>query len=153
MLQRSLLRLPRLDKNYDEVKYLSRRLAPMPQEHFMKARNKAHQNRFRDVGDSFNRVWVSLGGEMRRRRVGRSRDRLDQRYFWRPVPHATQALYLNRYRKKNHSNVRQIPNRLHVTSLDIGAATTGPEFERAGCRRFGGISAAPLPRDWEYRVF
>lgn len=158
MLRSSVIRLPQRWRMKDETKYRGRRLLSMPQKPlFRDARDPKgsdYTGRFKDVGPDFARVWVSLGGKMRRRRTGRDKDYNDKRYYWRPLPVATQRLYMSRFRQIDHSNAHAIPYRLHKTTYEIAKKFVGIENERAGPRvLYGARYAFPAKRDWEFRVF
>lgn len=153
MLQRSLRLFPRFDKNYDEVKYAGRRLQLFPTKNPLTCRHEHYQDRFREVGPDFSRVWLSLGNKMRRRRVGRDRDFNDKRYYWRPIPAGIQRLYTKQFRRVNHSNRGALPPRLFPTAAEIGTINLSPLSEGKMEKRYGAEFAAPVPFDWEYRVY
>lgn len=153
MFRATVKNMAKMHKRYEETTYKGRRLAAQPQPYFMQARRGNFQSRIRDVGPEFHRVWVTLGGQMRRRRAGRQRDQLDERYYFRPVHHATQALYLNRFRWRAHDQTRMMPARLHALPTDIGHASSGIEWRNNRHAKYGARVAAALPHDWEFRVF
>jgi hypothetical protein len=155
MLRRTLQAFPRFDKNYDEVKYVGRRLMPLPQYHaLVGVRLPEIACKFKDVGPDYDRVWVSLGGQMRRRRVGRSTDRKDFRYYWRPLPKGIQRLYTNPARRAMNRLGTDVVPRLHAKANEQGVAYSGRQLEHRGTKQlFGARHAALLPMDWEYRVF
>lgn len=137
----------------EEITRKARRVVLRPQEQFAQGRERVWQLRFKEMGPPFSRVWVALGGKMRRRRVGRQIDVKDMRYYWRPIEPQYQRLYMSRLRKKDHSNPNVEPLRLRATNTDIGGATSSIEWERAGLRRYGAGGAPPKRPDFEFRVF
>lgn len=153
MLRRTLNLWPRMDKNYDEVKYTSRRLQLYPSRDPFVCRNPNYIDRFLEVGPESSRVWLSLGTHMRRRRVARNRDWLDNRFYWRPIPKENQKTYLKLFRRINHSNKMAPVKPLFPTAAEIGSKTTGAFWDGNCKEKYGAEFAAPLPFDWEYRVY
>jgi hypothetical protein len=155
MLRRTLAAFPRYDKDYTEVKYLGRRLLPMPLfPTLLNVRDSEISARFKDIGPDYDRVWVSLGANMRSKRVGRSTDRKDLRYYWRPLNHSYQRKYTAPARRQRAKLPSDIVPRLHPKANEQGLARNMREFEHKGIREmYGAKHAAPLPMDWEYRVF
>jgi hypothetical protein len=154
MLRRSAINFPRRDKNYDEIKYVGRRLKLFPTENPFLARQENFVDRFKEVGPDFSRVWLSLGPQYRRRRVGRDRDFLDKRYYWRPIPRGIQNLYWKELRRvTGHYHNHAAPLRLFAPNSEIG--TRGMQGKNEGnlYERYGGEYAAEVPFDWEYRVY
>lgn len=132
---------------------MARRVQLKPQEYFAQHRMQVWQLRFKEMGPPFSRVWVALGGKMRRRRIGRQIDVKDMRYYWRPIEPQYQRLYMSRLRRKDHSNRHAAPLRLRSTKADLGQATVGKEWEYANHRKYGAMLAPPKRRDFEFRVF
>ena len=157
MLRRCLRMLPRLDKDYDEVKYRQRVLGPKPEMKLDWFRDKRFQDKFREFGPEWARIWVHLPGRVRRRRAGRPKDFNDSRYYWQPLRKDSMKLYLSRFRETyQFTNRHYKPPRLHRTNEEIAALRSGPEFEKSGWRKRYGVGdpVAPAPRrDWEYRVY
>lgn len=156
MLRRTLNCFPRFDKNYTEVQHVGRRLLPFPFYPTMIAvRDPQITSRFKDVGPDHDRVFISLGPQMRRRRIGRSTDRKDLRYYWRPVPRGYQRMYLKPARRTRPLIEAEFAPRLHPKPNEQGLTLQqGNRIKAAGLDRiYGGMHAAPLPMDWEYRVY
>lgn len=154
MLRKTLQLCPRYDKDFTEVKYLGRRLAaPAFYPSLINVRLPEIENRFKDLGPDFDRVWVSLGNQARRRRIGRNSDRKDLRYHWRPIPAGIQRLYTNPARRAMSRIGSNVAPRLHPKANEQGIATCKPTYDRSGLQyKYGAKHAAPLPMDWEYRV-
>lgn len=153
MLRKTLNLCPRMDKNYDEVKHVGRRMQLYPSRDPFVCRSPNYVDRFREVGPATSRVWLSLGNQMRRRRVGRDRDWLDKRFYWRPIPRQTQNTYLRLFRRINHSWRGAPVRRLFPNAFEIGSRTVGPMFDGDIKNKYGAEFAAPMPFDWEYRVY
>jgi hypothetical protein len=156
MLRRSVVAFPRYDKDYDEVKYLQRRVLPMPKwQTMLNVRTPDMVLKFKDVGPDTDRVWISLGEKMRHRRVGRDTDRKDLRYYWRPLPSGIQQLYTNPARRARSRIEGDTAPRLHPKANEQGLAfEQGNRNKYAGLdKKYGALHAAPLPMDWEYRVY
>eukprot|EP00796_Vickermania_ingenoplastis_P012453 gene12453-8541_t len=151
MLRRTYFCLPKAGS--EEIVRCARRVQLMPQTHYAQNRMQGWHLRFKEMGTPFSRVWVALGGKMRRRRIGRQIDVKDQRYYWRPIEPGYQRLYMSRLRQHDHSNNRRPPMRLRATNIDIGSTTSSPEWERAGLRKYGQQVAPPKKLDFEFRVF
>ncbi|EPY43383.1 hypothetical protein AGDE_00538 [Angomonas deanei] len=111
------------------------------------------QLRFKEMGPQYSKVWVALGGKMRRRRIGRQIDVKDNRYYWRPIEPQYQRLYMSKLRAKDHSNPHVAPMRLRPTNGDIGHVGSLKEWERADNRKYGAQLAPPKKFDFEFRVF
>ncbi|CBZ26757.1 conserved hypothetical protein [Leishmania mexicana MHOM/GT/2001/U1103] len=137
----------------EEITRQARRVVLKPQEYFAQHRMQVWQMRFKEMGPPFSRVWVALGGKMRRRRIGRQIDVKDMRYYWRPIEPQYQRLYMSRLRMKDRSNKRVQPMRLRATNIDIGHASSLKEWERSSDRKYGAALAPPKKRDFEFRVF
>ena len=156
MLRRTLRAFPRYDKDYDEVKYVNRRVLPTPKwATMLNVRMPETVQRFKDVGPDYDRVWISLGDKLRHRRVGRNTDRKDKRYYWRPLPRGIQQIYTNPARRAfSRMETDHVP-RLHPHANEQGLAfAEGNRNRYAGLdKKYGAIHAAPLPQDWEYRVY
>lgn len=148
-LSRPLLAKP----GCEEITRKARRIQAKPQEHYAQHRMQVWQMRFKEMGPPFSRVWVALGGKMRRRRIGRQIDVKDQRYYWRPIEPQYQRLYMSRLRQHDRSNNRRPPLRLRATNSDIGNALAGKEWARAYNRLYGASLAPPKRLDHEFRVF
>jgi hypothetical protein len=153
MLRRTLRLNPRFDKNYDEVKYRGRREKLWPTDNPYKNRQEIFLDRFKVVGPETSPVWLSLGKQFRRRRVGRDRDWLDKRYYWRPIPHGIQNLYETELKRSGHCNKWAKPMTLFPTNREIGLQTSTPVFEKNIEKKYGAEWAAEVPFDWEYRVY
>jgi hypothetical protein len=153
MLRATALRLPKA--GYDEITHKARRVCLRPQMHTTRAdkRLRVYQLRFKEVGPAFSKVWLSLGGKMRRRRIGRTRDFKDLRYYWRPIEPQYQRLYQSRLRKADHSNPLAGPLPMRATNFEVGLTTSRPEFQKAFFRKYGSSAAPPRPLDFEFRVF
>lgn len=137
----------------EEITRKARRVVLKPQEAFAQHRMQVWQMRFKEMGPPFSRVWVALGGKMRRRRIGRQIDVKDLRYYWRPIEPQYQRLYMSRLRSKDHSNPRTEPLRLRASNTNIGTASSSAEWERASHRKYGANLAPPKKHDFEFRVF
>lgn len=138
----------------EEITRKARRLQLLPQPHFACNRMHSWQLRFKEMGPAYSRVWVALGGKMRRRRIGRHIDVKDLRYYWRPIEPQYQRLYMSRLREHDHSNKNTQPMRLRAKNTELGHPSSLPEWERAGMlRRYGGRFAPPKKMDFEFRVF
>lgn len=137
----------------EEITRKARRVILKPQEHYALNRMQVWQMRFKEMGPDFSRVWVALGGKMRRRRIGRQIDVKDQRYYWRPIEPQYQRLYMSRLRVHDHSNKNVPPMRLRAPNTDIGKATSTIEWERSMNAKYGGRVAPPRKLDFEFRVF
>lgn len=137
----------------EEITRKARRIQLKPQEYVAQNRMHVWQLRFKEMGPAFSRVWVALGGKMRRRRIGRQVDIKDLRYYWRPIEPQYQRLYMSRLRQRDHSNTRAPPMRLRASNTDIGHAMSGREWERADNRKYGTRLAPPRRQDFEFRVF
>ncbi|KAG8346132.1 hypothetical protein ERJ75_000677100 [Trypanosoma vivax] len=151
MLRCSRLCLPKA--GCEEITRKARRVQLKPSEYIAQHRMQVWQLRFKEMGPPFSRVWVALGGKMRRRRIGRQVDVKDMRYYWRPIEPQYQRLYMSRLRLRDHSNNRKQPMRLRPTNVDIGSITSSVEWERAANRKYGPRMAPPKRHDFEYRVF
>lgn len=151
MFSRSLRLFPKAGS--EEITRKARRVQLLPQEHFAIQRMKPWQLRFKEMGPAYSRVWVALGGKMKRRRIGRQVDIKDLRYYWRPIEPQYQRLYMSRLRLHDHSNRHVQPMRLRASNTDIGNGFSGVEWERASNRRYGGQQAPPKRMDFEFRVF
>lgn len=138
----------------EEITRKARRVQLLPQPYYAVDRMQPWQLRFKEMGSAYSRVWVALGGKMRRRRIGRQIDVKDLRYYWRPIEPQYQRLYMSKLRKHDHSNKHVQPMRLRASNTDIGHPSSLPEWEQAAIRRrYGGRSAPPQRMDFEYRVF
>ncbi|EAN94629.1 hypothetical protein C3747_359g15 [Trypanosoma cruzi] len=137
----------------EEITRKARRVQLRPMEYMAQHRMQAWQLRFKEMGPPFSRVWVALGGKMRRRRIGRHVDVKDLRYYWRPIEPQYQRLYMSRLRAHDHSNKRRQPMRLRATNYEIGRVTSSIEWERASNRKYGARLAPPKRLDFEFRVF
>lgn len=154
MFRRSFIAFPRRDKNYDELKYVGRRLKLFPSENPFLARQAIFVDRFKETGPEFSRVWLSLGKQYRRRRTGRDRDWLDKRYYWRPIPRGIQNLYWKELRRvTGHCNKYSAPLALFAPNAEIGLRSMSPVNEGKIDRMYGAEFAAEVPFDWEYRVY
>ncbi|ESL10747.1 hypothetical protein TRSC58_01514 [Trypanosoma rangeli SC58] len=136
----------------EEITRKARRVQLRPMEYLAQHRMQVWQMRFKEMGPPFSRVWVALGGKMRRRRIGRQVDVKDLRYYWRPIEPQYQRLYMSRLRLHDHSNTRRQPMRLRATNYEIGHATSCIEWERASNRKYGARLAPPKRLDFEFRV-
>lgn len=137
----------------EEITRRGRRVVAQPQEYFAQHRMQVWQMRFKEMGPAFSRVWVALGGKMRRRRIGRQIDVKDLRYYWRPIEPQYQRLYMSRLRSKDRANKMVQPLRLRPTNTDIGEVGSRLEWQRASSRKYGANMAPPKKRDFEFRVF
>jgi hypothetical protein len=137
----------------DEVKKKGRRLQAMPQFYFAEGRKQPLQQRFKELGNQFDRVWVALGGKMRRRRIGRSVDVKDMRYYWRPIEPQYQRLYMSRLRRHDHSNPKRPPMSLRSKITELGHVTSTAAYEQQYHQKYGRSVAIPPRLDFEYRVF
>lgn len=153
MLRRTTICFPVWHKQYKENTRMGRRLAPTPIFHEDHHKDPEFKLRFKDVGRSFERVWVCLGTSFRRRRTGRTQDVNDQRYYWRPIPQGKQRLYLQRFRQIDPSNPWRVPDRLIKDNKTFVRHTHGPLFDRARPGMYGTTNAPPKRPDFEYRVF
>ena len=154
MLRRSQICFPMRNKNYDEIKYTGRRLKLFPTIDRTQARQAIFLDRFKETGPEYSRVWLSLGTKFRRRKVGRDRDWLDKRYYWRPIPRGIQRLYQKELRKNaGHQNKYCAPMTLFPKNHEIGAMSMNPKYEGQIDKMYGGEWAADVPFDWEYRVY
>lgn len=137
----------------EEIKRKARRIQLQPTEYIAQHRMQVWQLRFKEMGPPFSRVWVALGGKMRRRRIGRQVDTKDLRYYWRPIEPQYQRLYQSRLRMRDHSNKNVAPMSLRASNSDIGWVTSQPEWQRAANRKYGARLSPPAKLDFEYRVF
>lgn len=155
MLRRTSIAFPLMQCKFDEQNHLHRRIAPEPTLPVMIARRKELQERFRDVGPSYDRVWIHLGGRFRRRRIGRDQDRKDLRYYWKPLQSGYHRIYMQEFRRSLDEEVE--PPRLFPAADEQGHVTSRPEFDRAlqqgTLQKYGGKYATELPHDWEFRVY
>ncbi|CBH15143.1 hypothetical protein, conserved [Trypanosoma brucei gambiense DAL972] len=150
MLRYSRLCFPKM--GCEEITRKARRVQLQPTEYLAQHRMQVWQLRFKEMGPPFSRVWVALGGKMRRRRVGRQVDVKDMRYYWRPIEPQYQRLYMSRLRIRDHSNKLRQPMRLRATNADIGSGSSSIEWERASNRKYGAMLAPPKRQDFEFRV-
>ena len=153
MLRRSNFLFARLNMNLEEVQKKSRRIIMKPQSHLGQYRMNVWQQRFKELGPPLSRVWVALGGKMRRRRIGRSVGFKDHRYYWRPIEPQYQRLYQSRLRKRDHSNPVVQTTPLRPSSFELGNRTSGPLFEKCHHVKYGAQLAPPKRLDFEFRVF
>ncbi|CCW71841.1 unnamed protein product [Phytomonas sp. Hart1] len=137
----------------EEITRTARRIQLRPQEYYAQHRMQSWQMRFKEMGPLYSKVWVALGGKMRRRRIGRQIDIKDLRYYWRPIEPQYQRLYMSRLRQKGRSNIKRIPMRLRPTNTELGKITSSKEWERASHRKYGAMQAPPKKLDFEFRVF
>lgn len=151
MLRSTIVDLAKL--GCEEITRKGRRVQLFPQEYYAQHRMQVWQMRFKEMGPLYSRVWVALGGKMRRRRIGRQIDVKDMRYYWRPIEPQYQRLYMSRLRQHDRSNPSRTPLTLRTTNTQIGHASSGPEWERAANRKYGANQAPPKRLDWEFRVF
>lgn len=153
MFRFSMLRFPKA--GVDEITHKARRVCLRPQHHMTRTdkRQKVWQLRFKEMGPTYSKVWVALGGKMRRRRIGRSRDVKDLRYYWRPIEPGYQRLYQSRLRRVDHSNPLQPVLQLRAPNTEVGYATSKPHYEKAHFKKYGAFAAPPKKRDFEFRVF
>ncbi|ORC89343.1 uncharacterized protein TM35_000121180 [Trypanosoma theileri] len=151
MFRPSALLFPKV--GCEEITRKARRVQLKPMEYIAQHRMQVWQMRFKEMGPPFSRVWVALGGKMRRRRVGRQVDVKDMRYYWRPIEPQYQRLYMSRLRLRDHSNQRREPMRLRATNSEIGTVNSAIEWERAANRKYGARLAPPKRPDFEFRVF
>ena len=132
-----------------------RRLAPQSTDHMGRGfkRQKVWQYRFVEKGGPYDRVWLALGGKMKRRRIGRPTAVKDLRYYWRPIEQSAQRTYQARLRLRSRSNTTVRPMRLHAGFSERGRINIGPlaKFQPVK-RRFAG-NAPPERQDFEFRVF
>ena len=156
MLKRCLKLFPRLDREYDEVKYRNRTLGPLPWKKLDWYRVPQYTENFREFGPEWARVWVHIPGKIRRHRAGRSLDFSDSRYYYRPLGKSSQRKYLRRFRTEYEPfNPDYVIKHLHRTNEEIAALRSGREFDKSGWRKRYGVGdpVAPSPRrDWEFRV-
>lgn len=136
----------------DEVNYKARRMLLKPQSQYASARMQVWQMRFKEVGPAFSRVWLALGGKMKRRRIGRSVDVKDQRYYWRPIEPSYQRLYQSKLRQRDHSNPHYAPLRLRPTNNDVGKVTSSIEYANNDVSKYNRFGAGPKPLDFEFRA-
>lgn len=137
----------------EEITRKGRRIQALPQEYLALHRMQVWQMRFKEMGPLYSRVWVALGGKMRRRRIGRQIDVKDQRYYWRPIEPQYQRLYMSRLRQHDRNNSSRTPLSLRTSNTQIGHASSHKEWEMASNRKFGASGAPPKRLDWEFRVF
>lgn len=137
----------------EEITRTARRVQLKPQEYLAQHRMQVWQLRFKEMGPAFSRVWVALGGKMRRRRIGRQADVKDLRYYWRPIEPQYQRLYMSRLRQHDRTNPNVAPMRLRPTNSEIGHANSLKEWEMARNRKYGAQMAPPKKPDFEFRVF
>lgn len=150
MLRRTLLNFVKLHS--DEITHRSRRVGPTPTFSQGNGRMQVWQMRFKEVGPTYSRVWLALGGKMRRRRIGRSVDVKDQRYYWRPIEPGYQRLYQSKLRKLDHSNPNVKPMKLRATNVNVGAVPSTPEYDRNYVMKYARTGAGPAPFDFEFRA-
>lgn len=150
MLRRTVPSLVKMGS--DEVTHRARRVGPVPREHFAQHRMQVWQMRFKEVGPPFSRVWLALGGKMRRRRIGRSVDVKDQRYYWRPIEPSYQRLYQSKLRRLDHSNRNVGPMRLRASNTDVGAVISREEYAKNDVAKYARSQAGPKPFDFEFRA-
>ena len=139
MFRASILRLPKA--GCEEITHRARRVCLRPQFHMTKTdkRMKVYQLRFKEAGPMYSKVWLALGGKMRRRRIGRNRDTKDLRYYWRPIEPQYQRLYQSRLRRVDHSNklVPALP--LRANNVEQGMATSKPQYEKAYFKKYAAL--------------
>lgn len=151
MLRSSFMTFAKL--GCEEITRKGRRIQLFPQEYHALHRMQVWQLRFKEMGPLYSRVWVALGGKMRRRRIGRQIDVKDLRYYWRPIEPQYQRLYMSRLRQHDRTNKNRVPMTLRTTNTQIGHASCGPEWQWATNRKYGASQAPPKRLDWEFRVF
>lgn len=150
MLRRNLSLLAKHGR--EEIMSRGRRVEAGPMMQFRHDRLRSWQERFKEMGPRYSKVWVALGGQMRRRRIGRDRDRQDKRYYWRPIEQQFQRTYQRQLRFLQRNNKWSPTPPLRADNLEIGRATSGPEW--VGNRtKFGVSNASAKPLDWEFRVW
>ena len=150
MLRRTFLNFVKV--NSDEITHRSRRVRATALYSRSQPRMQVWQMRFKEVGPRFSRVWLALGGKMRRRRIGRSVDVKDQRYYWRPIEPSYQRLYQSKLRKIDHSNHRVGPTRLRASNTDVGTVPSGIEYSKNILALYNRQAAGPKPFDFEFRA-
>lgn len=117
-------------------------------------RQKVWQYRFKEMGNKLDRVWVALGGRMRRRRIGRSTDAKDLRYYWRPIEQHAQKTYMSKLRTRNRSLNEKMPMPLRATNAELTLFRRNPTLSKPQLpsRLYKG-SSPPKPLDFEFRVY
>lgn len=149
MFYRSLPRLPKM--GCETIKRMDRRLVHNPVRPISDAREPKWGEKFKEMGPRYSLVWVSLGGQMKRRRVGRDKDRKDARYFWRPIEPHYQRLYMSKLRKvRAHWNKNFEPFHLRETNKEL---TYVSSQSWATEKKYGSHLAPPRKFDFEFRVF
>lgn len=150
MFRATLLNLVKIGS--DEVTHRARRVRATPMNGLGNSRMQVWQMRFKEVGPRFSRVWLALGGKMRRRRIGRTVDVKDQRYYWRPIEPSYQRLYTSKFRKMDHSNPNVTPMKLRASNTEVGRQPASVEYQKNIRALYNSGASGPKPFDFEFRA-
>ena len=133
-------------KGSKTLDHLTRVTGPIPIRRLQQGRRKCYQARFMDMGPNWSRVWCAIPGGSRQKRHAKSRDKMRDRFIWRPIERGYQRLYVqeNGQRYRRPRNV-PIP-RLRASNNEIGLQSyvADGHFFR-GPERFGNGPPKGLP--------
>lgn len=154
MFHSSTIRYPLYGEK--ETTNMSRRIAPLGARNLGSGdhRQKVWQYRFKEMGSSMDRVWVALGGRMRRRRIGRSDAQKDLRYYWRPIEQHSQKIYMSKFRTRNRSLNEKKPMALRAPNAELTLNRRQPLFNKVQLpANLYKANSPPKNLDFEFRVY
>lgn len=151
MFRQSCLRLPK--RYIEETTHMARRVRAKPTRPMWYGREEDYTDRMKEMGPRDSKVWVALGGCMRRRRIGRGQTSKDARYYWRPIERQYQRIYLRKLRTRDYSNKHRSPLTMRPSNWETSNETCGPIHFREVAKKYGTKYAAAKPLDFEFRVF
>ena len=142
--------------HYPEVTVRHRLLAPFPIYNPRESVYPLWSEKMVEMGDYYDRVWVTLGHPMRRRKILRTQDKNDAAFYWRPISRVAQRKYQKRlrfqcgYRSKTQRTLPLVP-----TNVDLNREFCYEEMERLDMSsdKYGSKLAPPRPKDFEFRVY
>ena len=154
MFHSSAIRYPLYGEK--ETTNISRRIAPVTARNLGSGdhRQRVWQYRFKEMGSALDRVWVALGGRMRRRRIGRSDAQKDLRYYWRPIEQHSQKIYMKKLRTRNRAFNEKMPMGLRASNAELTRHRREPLFNKVQMpERLYKSNAPPKNLDFEFRVY